>query len=136
MKHRILLRICLLFTLILGTTGCLLDQELDFSFPYVLQYELSSEETEAAVKEYFKSKIDFDNPFTYTGYRSDAVKLANEQMLKDCEALSEDEIYAILEEGDAVLLAMYISCTDTYMPISGIQWIKHDEKQEPVEPIE
>ena len=50
MKHRILFRICLLFTLILGASGCLLDKELDYSFPYVLQYQLNSEETEDAVK--------------------------------------------------------------------------------------
>ena len=133
MKHRILFRICLLFTLILGASGCLLDKELDYSFPYVLQYQLNSEETEDAVKEYFKSKLDFENPFTYTGYRADAVKLANERMLKDCESLSENEIYAILEEGDIVVLSMYISCSDTYMPISGIQWKKQDEKLDSIE---
>lgn len=130
--NRTICRIALLLAAVLTLGACQLDKPQDYTFCYSLYCNVADEQAQTAVKEYFKSKVDFEKTFTIHAEQFDAVQQANEQFLKDVEPIKNEEVLALIAKDDIVQMTLDIYNAKGRMGVaSAIYWF-HDPDSEDV----
>ncbi len=128
--NRTIRRIALLLAAALVLGACQLDKPQDYTFCYSLYYKVADEEAQTAVKEYFKSKIDFEKTFTIYAEQFDAIQQANQQFLKDVEPIKNEEVLALIDKDDIVQMTLDIYTAKGKMGVAGAIYWFHDPDSE------
>ena len=92
--------------------------------------EKEKEDTKKALENYFKSVLDFQETFTYTGERSDAIAFGITKLDETAKKFNKDQIIALLGEKDWVIYSMFITGQKTEAAIGGITWSQVKEGDE------
>ncbi len=123
-------RIAVLVAAIMTLGACQLDKPQEYTFYYGLYLNVADEDAQTAVKEYFKSKIDFDSSFSVYAEQFEAIQQANGQFIKDAEAIDNEEVLALIDKDDLVQLAMDIYTSQGRMgTVSVISWFHSDDEE-------
>lgn len=120
--------ICSLFSF----NSCDLTMSGTYTFGHYVEFSVAKEDTKKALENYFKATLDFNETFTYTGERSDAIAFGVTKLEETAKKFNKEQIVGMLEENDWVVYAMYISGHKTEAHIGGITWshYKADEETE------
>lgn len=113
--------------------SCDLSMTDTYSFTNVLYYTVSTEDEESratAITDFFKSCIDFDTTYTYTGSQYDAIVYGQNKMMENLGDLTNEEVEAVLEDGEVVQYAMSMTSTNYKGIIGTISWTKEDEEED------
>ncbi len=122
-------RIAVLILAVLTLGACELDKPQEYTFYYGLYLNVADEDAKTAVKEYFKSKINFDNGFSVYAEQFEAIQQANERFIKDAEAIDGDKVRDLIAKDDLVQLAMDIYTSKGRMgTVSVLSWFHSDNE--------
>ncbi len=122
-------RIAVLILAVLTLGACELDKPQEYTFYYGLYLNVADEDAKTAVKEYFKSKINFDNGFSVYAEQFEAIQQANERFIKDAEAIDGDKVRDLIAKDDLVQLAMDIYTSKGRMgTVSVLSWFHSDDE--------
>ncbi len=129
--RRVIKRFAVLLVCVLALSACDLDKPQNYTFSYALYYSVADEDTQKAVEEYFKSKIDFDESFTIYGGQYDAAQQASKKMLEDVEDVDHEEVLALIGKDDVVELALNMFSSKGRIGIAGaIYWFHSDDEDD------
>ena len=124
-------RMAVLLVSALALVGCDLDKPQNYTFDYSLIYSVAEEDTQKAVEEYFKAKIDFDKNFSIYAGQYEAAQQATDIFLEDVEAINHDEVLAIIGEDDVVELALNMYSPKGKVGVAGaIYWYHSDDEED------
>ncbi len=121
--HRIIRNAAILLTGILALVACDLDKPQNYTFSYSLYYSVAEEDTQKAVIEYFKEKIDFSQTFQLYGDQHEVTTKANEKFLEDVKVIKNEEVIEMLGKNDLVQMNLNMaSSKGSYGAISIVYW--------------
>jgi len=110
--------------------SCDLSMTDTYAFTNVLYYTVNEESREDVVIDFFKTYIDFDESYSFTGSQYDAISFGQEQMEKNLTGITKESVEAILEEGEAVEYVMYMTGSKFKGPIGTVSWSKGTSEEE------
>ncbi len=121
--HRIIRTAAVLLTGILALGACSLDKPQNYTFSYSLYYAVAEEDTQKAVVEYFKEKIDFSRTFQIYGEQYEVLTQANEKFLEDIKVIKNEEVLELLGENDFAQMNLNMaSSKGSSGAVSSVYW--------------
>lgn len=118
--------ICSLFSF----NSCDLTMSGTYTFSHYVEFAVEKEDTKKALENYFKSILDFQETFTYTGERSAAIAYGITKLEETAKKFNKDQIIGLLGEKDWVIYSMFITGPKTEAAIGGITWSQAKEGDE------
>ncbi len=123
MKHFFRKLAFVLFGALLLSACSDLDQNDNYTFSYALTYSLETDEQKEALTDYFKSKLDFDTPYTFSGSYYDATVYGCEKFREDIKVFTNKEVVGLLgEKGQAYLALHMFSSKGNLGAVSVVYW--------------
>ncbi len=116
-------------------SSCDLTMSGTYTFGHYVEFSVAKDETKDALEKYFKSTIDFNETFTYTGERTDAINFGITKLQETAKKFEKEKIIAMLGENDWVVYAMYITGHQTEAHIGGITWSHYNGDEESGETV-
>lgn len=125
--HRIV-RAAVMLAGILALGACNLDKPQTYTFSYSLYYGVAKEDTQKALVEYFKEKIDFSKTFEIYGEQYEVVTQANEKFLEDLKVIKSEEVLELLEVNDLAQINLNMAASKgSYGVVSSVYWHKQKD---------
>ncbi len=98
-----------LFGALLLTACSDLDQNGNYTFAYALTYNaLETTEQKDALIDFFKSKLDFEKTYNFSGPYYDATVYGAAQFREDIKVFTNKEVVPLLGESGQVYLALHM----------------------------
>ena len=120
----------------LALSSCNLDQNDNYTFSYALTYSVKGEEQQKALTDFFKSKLDFDKTYSFSGSYYDATVFGCDKFKEDIKAFTNKEVLALLGKDDIAYLALNMFSSKGNMGAVGAVGWSHELDEEGEKPKE
>jgi len=109
---------------LLITASCNLKVENDYTFSYELNYQVSTEEQETIIKDYFEAFFNEHGNYSFHGEYSDALAVGITYFMQDLKLVDSILINNTLEtENDVVRMIMVMAAKNTRVAVAYNDWV-------------